>query len=110
MMVQGNVFFRNNFKVIGRIDFIGSKVNGFFQFLDTNDSSDYKLDLRGSKLYSLRDEDNSWPAKGNLLIDGLEYDEIFHEATLDVNSRIDWLRLQPDGEFHPANTRLIVAP
>jgi len=69
------------------------------------------LDLTGASLKNLRDDRESWPAPGHLILDGLAYEELtLHkwpsevqvmsssagpELPLKVEERIEWLMLQP---------------
>jgi hypothetical protein len=64
------------------------------------------LDLRGSHLGALCDDEKSWPVPGRLLIDGLIYNGICGEepaSPTDAASRLKWLRLQPG--FFPQTYR-----
>jgi hypothetical protein len=63
------------------------------------------LDLRGSHIGGLCDDEKSWPIPGKLLIDGLTYGGFCGEirtapieqtaSPTDAASRLKWLRLQP---------------
>jgi hypothetical protein len=65
------------------------------------------LDLTGASVKNLRDDRESWPAPGHLILDGLAYEELTrHERPsmsnspgpdlpFNVEERIEWLRLQP---------------
>jgi hypothetical protein len=63
------------------------------------------LDLRGSHIGGLCDDEKSWPIPGRLLIDGLTYGGFCGEirtapieqtaSPTDAASRLEWLRLQP---------------
>lgn len=63
------------------------------------------LDLRGSHIGGLCDDEKSWPIAGKLLIDGLVYGGFCGEiptapieqtaSPTDAASRLNWLRLQP---------------
>jgi hypothetical protein len=69
------------------------------------------LDLTGAVVKNLRDDRESWPHPGNLILDGLAYEELtLHkwpsevqvmsssagpELPLKVEERIEWLMLQP---------------
>jgi hypothetical protein len=67
------------------------------------------LDLRGSHIGGLCDDEKSWPIPGKLLIDGLTYGGFCGEiraapieqtaSPTDAASRLKWLRLQP--RFYP---------
>jgi len=64
-------------------------------------SSKLRLDLRSAKIGTLWDDKQSWPDKGKIHLDGFIYDKIYEKAPLDPESRIEWLRRQPDGRFYP---------
>jgi hypothetical protein len=69
------------------------------------------LDLTGASLKNLRDDRESWPAPGHLILDGLAYEEVnLHERPseeqvminshalelpFNVEERVGWLMLQP---------------
>ncbi len=56
-----------------------------------------QLDLENATIASLYDDRSSWPAAGNLVIDGLSYGEFEGDSPADAASRLDWLGLQPPG-------------
>ena len=51
----------------------------------------------------LVDEEKSWPAPGNLLIDGFTYDGFAPDSPTDLQTRLRWISLQPrtPGVFNP---------
>jgi hypothetical protein len=53
-----------------------------------------QLDLENAHAGSLWDDRQSWPAPGNLMLNGFVYDS-FSGGPLDGGSRLDWLALQP---------------
>jgi hypothetical protein len=61
------------------------------------------LNLTGVSAEALIDDERSWPAPGNLLIDGFTYTQFSQtgptNAPGDADTRLRWLRLQPG--FHP---------
>jgi hypothetical protein len=61
------------------------------------------LNLTGVTAEALIDDEASWPAPGNLLLDGFTYSQFSQvgpsNAPGDANTRLRWLRLQPG--FHP---------
>jgi hypothetical protein len=72
-----------------------------------------RLDLRDASVEALLDDEQSWPAPGNLVIDGFTYNGLESEAgsRVDgptrfesaernaVDSRLRWLALQPPGFY-----------
>ncbi len=55
------------------------------------------LDLSGASVAWLLDEEKSWPAPGDLTIDGFQYNGFGLDSPIDVKSRLRWLRLQAPG-------------
>ncbi len=55
-----------------------------------------KLDLENLRAGSLWDDQASWPAAGNLMIDGFVYDD-FSGGPGDAVTRLKWLALEPPG-------------
>jgi hypothetical protein len=58
-----------------------------------------QLDLENARAASLWDDRASWPAPGNLNIDGFMYDS-FSGGPINASSRLQWLALEPPG-YHP---------
>lgn len=59
-----------------------------------------QLNLSGASVGSLVDDERSWPAPGNLLIDGLTYSGFgLGLAPVDADTRLRWIALQP--QYHP---------
>ena len=70
------------------------------------------LNLFGASIKMLRDDTPSWPARGNLVVKGLEYKDLIHHESatqehlrlrrgppqrpLDAGERVRWLNLQDD--------------
>jgi len=63
------------------------------------------LDLIGMSVDSLADDRNSWPARGNLALDGFIYRRFSGPAPKDSASRLDWLDRQP--QFKPQPYRQV---
>ncbi len=97
--VNGNVILRNKFQAIGKVSFFGGKISKYFCWMDVNSPNDVTLDLRSAKIGTLYDDAKSWPNSSKLLLHGLVYEEIDENSPRDPNSRIKWLRRQPD--FRP---------
>ena len=55
-----------------------------------------KIDLMHARVGQLADEQSSWPTRGNLRVDGFEYDAIAPGAPSEATSRLQWLRLAPE--------------
>jgi hypothetical protein len=59
-----------------------------------------QLDLTGASIGYLADRERSWPAPGNLVIDGLTYSGFQPGfAPVDADTRLKWLALQP--KYYP---------
>ena len=97
--VEGAMFLREGFEAQGRVSLIAAEVKRHFQWRGVRSPAKVTLDLRSAKLGTLWDDEKSWPTKGNLYLQGLEYGEIFHDAPHDAQSRITWLRLQREERF-----------
>jgi hypothetical protein len=50
---------------------------------------------------TLWDDEASWPAQGNLVLDGFVYRRLEKQAPHNVKARIRWLHLQPTDLFYP---------
>jgi hypothetical protein len=120
-----------NFEVDGRVDFIAvsvksgvivndarflgapSDTHGFFASGLTSGTflfwrnvqlqNGAIVDLSGAHVGILLDEEKSWPAPGNLRIDGFTYEGFGAGSPLDAQSRLRWISLQPSlpGGFRP---------
>ena len=55
------------------------------------------LDLDDARANLLGDDQASWPAPGNLLLDGFEYNGFSANSPSDADSRLKWLAHQPAG-------------
>jgi hypothetical protein len=58
-----------------------------------------QLDLQDARAAELWDDESSWPATGNLMVTGFQYDAFGGDSPSEVNSRLAWLARQPHG-FH----------
>jgi sRNA-binding regulator protein Hfq len=94
IFIKGNVYMRESFTAIGRVDMMTAHIQGLFQWRNFSLLEKVILDLRSAKICTLWDEERSWPQKGNLYIDELEYERIADESPKDSESRTKWLGLQ----------------
>ncbi|NEN88231.1 MAG: hypothetical protein F6K48_04580 [Okeania sp. SIO3H1] len=67
-----------------------------------------KLDLQFARIGRLRDDEQSWPQKKNLNLDGFIYQKFGADdandnikVPKDSKTRLKWLRLKPENEFFP---------
>ncbi|HEV3111930.1 MAG TPA: hypothetical protein VGY99_15695 [Candidatus Binataceae bacterium] len=58
-----------------------------------------QLDLQDAHAAELWDDASSWPAPGNLMLNGFQYDGFGGDSPADAKSRLAWLARQPHG-FH----------
>lgn len=56
-----------------------------------------QLDLEDARARELWDDQSSWPAPGNLMLNGFEYDGFGAESPCTATSRLQWLARQPGG-------------
>lgn len=131
LKTRGGVFLRDGFRAEGEVCLVGAKIggsldcdNGAFvnpgkwkRALNADSASvtgnlffrDVReirgaLDLTKTSLGAIVDDRESWPDKGNLILDGCTYGPFPNELT-DTESRLDWLALQDPtmwgGDFWP---------
>ncbi len=96
MAVKGNVFLRKGFGVEGWVSLVGVTVGRHFLWSDVNHPEKTMLDLRNARAGVLWDDEKSWPADGNLFLDGFVYENIGDDAPKDAKSRIEWIQRQYD--------------
>jgi hypothetical protein len=121
------------FDAIGKVEFLAARVRAFFnvnraRFLGTvGDGHGFSaagisidgalllrnvelqngafLDLSGARVTFLVDDENSWPAPGNLNIDGFTYSGIVPlaptDASGDARTRLRWLQRQSGFHLQP---------
>ena len=118
--IKGDALFHEDFQTGGIIDFrlarigrslsfnqarfTGSRDNGLnaerttiggaLYWVDITTTPHTQLDLGNARAGSLWDDEKSWPAPGNLALDGFVYDE-FSGGPDDSAARLAWLRRQP---------------
>ena len=96
LTVEGPVFFRKGFTVKGEASLVHAIIKGMFYWTDITSTERVRLDLRYARIGTMRDEEKSWPAKGQLYLHGLIYDQIHNvkEVPRDAKRRIDWIQRQ----------------
>ncbi len=121
--VAGSVFLRNKFSAEGDVRFVGAEIGGQInasaaQFGDTScvnfenatvqqtffwyglgPDSPVRLNLSHASVGQIADDEQSWPRKGNLFLDGFAYERIASDPS-SAQKRIEWLARQPD-DFIP---------
>ena len=63
----------------------------FWQEVDHNCASVVVLDVKDATVGPLHDDRQSWPQKGNLLLDGFSYSRFAEGSPKDAQSRKEWL-------------------
>ncbi|MGA3164726.1 MAG: hypothetical protein ABSF14_01265 [Terriglobia bacterium] len=76
----------------------GAKIAGHLLLARVRGDAKGKIDLTNASADALLDDEVSWPAAGNLRVDGFVYGRISVGPT-DAETRLKWLALQP--EFKP---------
>jgi hypothetical protein len=72
-------------------------ISGPLYWIDIAQTPHTKLDLENASVASLYDDRASWPAPGNLNLDGFTYSEFGGDSPADAEARLAWLALQPPG-------------
>jgi hypothetical protein len=112
--VKGNVFLRQPFTAEGEVSLLHAQIGGDvlcsggtftklaayraairgnFLWSKVQNAKNTVLDLRDSSVGSISDDAPSWPAYGNLKLDGFVYGRISGGPT-GAEERLKWLRLQ----------------
>jgi hypothetical protein len=97
--IGGSVYFREKAAAEGVVRFAGASVSSSFQWWNLDSPEKAILDLRFAKVRTLLNHQNSWPAKGNLQVDGLVYDQIDTRAFPTAQAQLGWLHRQPPNQF-----------
>jgi hypothetical protein len=100
--IKGNVLLADSFCAAGKLDFEGARIGGSLITYGWKKENAAKFDLANAMTASIEDNEDSWPDKGNLELDGFVYGNI-RGGPRDAASRIRWLELQ-DG-FYPSSYR-----
>ncbi len=110
LKVEGNIFFRGssdregrevNPIIHGKVSFVRVEVKGGIQWLDIETPKEAALDYRYSYIGVLVDEPDSWPAPGNLFLDGCTYERIEGLQSGDSKLRVEWIKCSQPGSFTP---------
>jgi hypothetical protein len=72
-------------------------VGGALYWVQVTHGPQTQLDLENAKADSLWDDEPSWPAEGELMIDGFAYRQ-FSGGPADARTRLAWLYLQPQDD------------
>ena len=83
----------------GQLDAERATISGTFYWVEVKHTPKTVLDLENAHAGAIWDDEASWPAPGNLHINGFVYDEIAG-GPADADARLRWLALRPP-EWHP---------
>jgi hypothetical protein len=120
--VKGNTLMRDRFQAEGEVSLSGAQLAGSLECTGGEFRGDFnleaasvkgallwrdivnpklaKLDLINASVGALADNKESWPAHGNLNIDGFSYERISGGPT-GAKARLDWLARQSDFKPRP---------
>jgi sRNA-binding regulator protein Hfq len=101
MDVKGSVFLSDGFKAEGNVGLTLTVVAQGLQMRNVLEPEKARFDFTSTTIDTLLDDEASWPAKGNLVLDGFVYRRLAQQAPHNVKVRIRWLRLQPTDRFYP---------
>jgi hypothetical protein len=87
------------FRGDGQLDAERAVIDGTFYWVEVKHTATTVLDLEDAHAGAIWDDEASWPAPGNLMINGFVYGEIAGGPS-DAPQRLRWLALQPP-EYHP---------
>jgi hypothetical protein len=103
MTVEGSVFLDQKFYAIGTVRLARARIQGALVCTEARfeNPNGIALNLEHARLGGIEDDEGSWPQRGRLRIDGLEYEGFAGDRTpKDARRRLEWLRRQlPD--FRP---------
>ncbi len=103
MTVEGSVFLGQKFYAIGTVRLARARIQGALVCTEARfeNPNGIALNLEHARLGVIEDDEGSWPQRGRLRIDGLEYEGFAGDQTpTDARRRLEWLRRQlPD--FRP---------
>jgi hypothetical protein len=89
------------FKADGKVSLVDAQIEGFLTWTRIRSPQTVTFDLRLAKVGTLRDDQNSWPRKGQLRLDGFVYGHIYDDAPIDPERRLEWLHRQPRDRYRP---------
>ena len=103
LIVEGSVFLNRGFSATGEVRLPGARIQGALVCTEARfeNPNGIALNLEHARLGVIEDDEGSWPQRGRLRIDGLEYEGFAGDQTpTDARRRLEWLRRQlPD--FRP---------
>jgi hypothetical protein len=82
------------------LSILGANIAGHVFLFPIRHAMKGEIDLTNASADALLDNEESWPAAGNLYLDGFVYGRI-SEGPLDADTRLKWLALQPRFKSQP---------
>ena len=77
---------------IRKLDLRYARISGHVEWVDMDKPKESLIDLRDATVASIKDDVQSWPGQGQLMLDELRL-ERFSDSVTDVKSRLRWLQL-----------------
>ncbi len=74
-----------------------ARIEGSLYWVAISLTPNTQLDLADARATDLWDDQSSWPVRGNLMLNGFEYEGFGDDSPADARSRLIWLRRQPRG-------------
>ena len=87
-----SVLLRDGFCAHGIVNFRASDISKALEWRGTASPEKQTVDLRYANVGTLWDDVASWPAPGNLFLDGFTYNRLDNRAPLKAKDRIVWLQ------------------
>jgi hypothetical protein len=87
------------FRGDGQLDAERAVIDGTFYWVEVKHTASTVLDLEDAHAGAIWDDEASWPASGNLMLNGFVYGDIAGGPS-DGRDRLRWLALQPT-DWHP---------
>ncbi len=84
-----------------KLSLVRAAVKGSLLWSEIKNSQSVQLDLTNTTTGPLQDAPESWPARGNLTLNGFSYSRISPPAPVDVGSRLKWLALPAQFTLQP---------
>jgi hypothetical protein len=97
MTVEEDAFLDQGFHATGAVRLLGACIKGQLACTDARfeNPNGIALNLEYARIGVLVDDEDSWPQRGQLLLDGLEYEGFAGDRTpMDAQRRLEWLRRQ----------------
>jgi hypothetical protein len=105
--IAASAYLRQGFRIAGKASFFDARINGHLVWLRAPSDAPMTLDLQYAKVGSYYDDVASWPAQGNLSLQGFVYDDIntptgdAEAEVRDYRHRVAWLLRQGRVPFRP---------